>query len=299
MTKEKMFIDDEDESESTENQTPKNEAVAEEQKTEPKPQTLSTKYYDVTLPSQGKLSYPKTIQYRDILVRDEKIIMSATNDNYPKVINRVLKSVLGDVDFYDDLVIHDRDFLLTWIWANNYDPVKSIQVECPDCSHVDNVDVDLTKLNVEDIPSDFVQPFEIDVDDNITIGVNLVTVGDEKEAARIAEESNEYDYETILYYLSIDVPIDYNTLDEKFEWIEENMKGRDMAMVRSFHEYFAFGVENEIEHKCTGCGEVNRHTVPFRPEWLLPDSSRDFKNLLQSNKASKNKSKRSRSSSTK
>lgn len=287
-----MFIDDED----LENEVSHEDIKTTSEKTTPKEEDLSKKFYELKLPSKGLLGYPEVVQYRDILVRDEKIIATATDDSYWTTLHNVLKSVLGNPDFFYDICMHDRDFLLIWIWANNYTPIKSIGITCADCGQQDTMDVDLTKFDVTDIDTDIPVPFEIELSNGYKVNVRMFTIGDEINALNLSEKLEGYEWDTVMLYQSIDIGDDIPVID-KFKWIEENIRGREMALIRAFHEHFRYGVDNNIQHTCSKCGEETHFALPFRPEWLLPTASDDLEKMLRSNKKSKNKSKRRRPSS--
>jgi hypothetical protein len=235
---------------------------------------LKIKYYTVDLPSEGKLGYPETIEYRDILVRDEKVLSSATAKNYNKILNQVLKSLLKDQSLYEDLTIHDRDFLLLWIWANNYKTEKKFDVYCPVCTNKDTVEVNLAQMEIDHIHEKFKNPYPMTLENGDQVTLKLLTVKDERIAENFAKANNMRENDVKLA-LSINFP-KVVPLKQKIEYIDNHMKGRDMARIRGFHDYFKYGVHDRVDHECTECGEVTQHIIPFSVEFLLPTLSGDF-----------------------
>lgn len=247
--------------------------------------TTSTKlpsegYNIVSLPSSGVLGYPKDIEYRDILVKDEEVLASATVDSYSKTLNGVLKSVVNNPEYYEKMSTHDRDFLLVWIWANNYSDHKDVEIKCGHCGKRSNHRVDLTALPTTDINPNIKIPFEISLKNGNKIFVKLNTVEDEIFAEEYVKNNKKAKFEHVMMVRSIDVGIQI-PFEAKMEWIANNVTGKEMGLVRKFHSHFAFGINPQIEHVCPECKGVTRGAVPFQTEDILfPTVSADFEKLL-------------------
>lgn len=257
-------------------------------KVEPE-EDLGTKYYMTTLPSNGLLGYPAEIEYRDILVRDEKILSAATGATFQKVINKVLKSLLKDGDVMDELTIHDRDYLMLWVWANNYTTTKEFEVTCPVCTHEQHLVVDVTKVDITELSDEYENPFEYELKGGKNVHLRLLTVKDEQIATDFSNKNKAHSLESVLLALSIDVG-HVMMLPQKLKWIEDNINGHDMGMIRGFLEYFKYGIDDEVETVCDSCGEVTKHTIPFSLEFFMPTLRNDFAKMLRTNKRPKHKS---------
>jgi len=251
---------------------------------------LSTRYYAVDLPSSGKLGYPSEIEYRDILVRDEKILSTATGANYEKILNKILKSLLKDQSWYDDISIYDRDFLLLWIWANNYSTEKTFEVTCPHCKAKDDVVVDVTKITIDEISEDYTNPFIMELSNGETVKLRMVTIGDENIAVDFATKNKgKHDVDDIKFAITMQ----FDTvlpLSQKLEYMSNNITGRDMGMIRAFHDHFKYGIDDKVSHSCNSCAEVTSFTIPFSLEFFLPTLRNYFEKMLHSNKTHGNKS---------
>jgi len=232
------------------------------------------------LPSKGLLGYPETVSYRDILVKDEEILSSATEETYIRVLNGVLKSILNDCDFYEQMTIYDRDFLMMWLWANNYDPVKHVVATCPHCKAKTNHDIDLTKIEIKEIKDNIKVPFEIPISNGGKIFVRLNTVADELFVDEYIRHNEGTSYEYVMLIRSIELPAKM-TFDKKLHWVRENIKSKEMGYVKNFHRYFRYGVDTHMDYKCGACGEVTRDLIPFQAEdILMPAIPDDFEKLL-------------------
>lgn len=252
---------------------------------------LGTRYYSVELPSLGKLGYPAEIEYRDILVRDEKILSTANGTNYQKILNKILKSLLKDQSWYEQISIYDRDFLLLWIWANNYSTEKSFDVTCPHCANEDNITVNVTEIDIEEISNEFTNPFSFELSNGEKVNLRLVTVGDENIAADFIAKNKgtKHDLDDIKIALSMTFQ-KVMPLAQKLEYMADNITGRDMGMIRAFHDYFQYGIDDKVEHSCAACQEVTEYSIPFSLEFFLPTLRNDFEKVLHSNKKHGNKS---------
>jgi len=249
---------------------PKKETSVEEPE-----ENLGLKYTTVELPSNGKLGYPSDIQYRDILVRDEKELSMATERTFSKTLNNVLKSLLKDDSFYGDLTIYDRDFLLLWIWANNYSTIKTVEYKCPHCETKNTYHIDLTQVDIKDIDEDFKFPFPFTTSSGEKISLKLITTRDEEIARTFAAKDKNLDEAYIMLCQSVN----FDTvipLSEKMKRIENTFTGKDMAFVRGFHAHFKYGLNETVERNCSGCGEVNRFTIPFQADFFLPTLQSGF-----------------------
>lgn len=242
----------------------------------------SSEHNIVDLPSNGKFGYPVYAEYRDIMVRDEEVLASATDATYAKTLNSVLKSVMNDCPFYEDLTIHDRDFMLVWVWANNYSPTKTVSVTCGngECNHTTKHTIDLRELPQKPVAEN-IKTVQIPIKKTGGfVNVRLNTVRDELIASEAIRKNKDLRYDTVMLALSIDVGINI-PLDVKLNWIKDNISGKEMALIRQYHNHFSYGIDAVMEYKCEACGEVTRGAIPFQAEDILfPTVSTDFAEFL-------------------
>lgn len=234
------------------------------------------------LPSAGKFGYPAEVKYRDILAKDEELLASATEETYSRVMNSVIKSVLMDCEFYEELTIPDRDYALMWLWANNYDPVKKTEIDCQNCEKSASISIDITKVEVvppkQTIKGEpFTGTFNLPLKNGHTITVRLAKVKDELFAEQYSKKNKDINFETIMISQTIEPITPLMTLDKHIKWVQENVRGHEMSIVRQFHETYNYGIESRMEHTCDACGEVTPFTLPFSIQDILyPTVSYDF-----------------------
>lgn len=248
------------------------------------------------LPSKGLLGYDSSVTHRDILVKDEEVLATATPTNFARTMNSVLKGICNSPSFFEDLCVHDRDFLLVWLWSNNYNPVKEVEVKCSnrECGETHTYKVDLTELDVEPLSDDY-KSLKIPLSqgkEGAYIRVRPNTVRDENIVEEYLEKkeskgknSQTPSFEHLMLVSSIDVGMNI-PLDNKVEWVGENVTGKEMGYVKKFHEFFKFGVQDTVDYTCKSCGEVTTGELPFQVfDILRPSVSSDndeFLSLMQS-----------------
>ena len=242
-------------------------------------------YYPVDLPSVGSLGYSERMKYRDVMVKDEKLLAVATADTYQEIMDKILYSLLEDPSDYEKLSIHDRDYLLIWIWANTYTTIKEYEVSCKHCGVTGNSVVDITKLNVENLSDDYIPDFELPLSKTgEVVKLNLLTVADERKVVNYLDGlDDEGDYINTLMTQSITFEKQM-TLEQKLKYVAENVKGKEMGIIRAFHKHFKFGIDNKVKYKCSQCAGVTEYEFPFSVDFFIPEVQRDFERLLSSNK---------------
>jgi hypothetical protein len=237
------------------------------------------------LPSKGQFGYPAQVQYRDILAKDEEILASTTADTYARTLNGVVKSILMNCDFFEQMCVHDRDYALIWLWSNNYTPRKQVDVQCPHCENHDTVTVDMTDLEVTEPEDGFTGSVEMTL--KLTgkpVKIRMRTVGDEiaVESFLAANTKTAYSYDHLMLVRALDLGLEI-PLAQKAKWVGENVTGREMAIIKKFHDHFAYGTKTKIHHSCTACGGSADFDLPFQgADVFNPQLSDDFEELLRS-----------------
>lgn len=249
------------------------------------------RYNIIDLPSNGKLEYNSSIEYRDMLFSEEKQLSTATEDTYIRTLNNVLKSVANDLSYFEELSIHDRDYFLMWIWANNYGVFRTIQINCPSCGQRDNKTIDLRELDVIPLSDEYVEPFTFTTKMGHEVSLRALRVKDELRAEKYIRKKMEDGVSSekidnivnLMLTFSVDIGKAVD-IENKIKWVENNLTTKDMAIIRQFHEYFEFGVNDVVTHECSSCAREVTGKVPFFPtgndEQAVQD---DFRTILQAN----------------
>lgn len=272
----KSIFVDENESKETEIETSVEEVI-EEKETVPNGNIIE-------LPSKGIHGYPSYVEHRDITVGDEEILSSADTNTFSKVLNGVIKSVLNDCEFYEDITIYDREYLVVWLWANNYNAIKHIPVQCSHCGKEHTHVVDLTKIETTNAKPELKKPFRLTLSKtNSEVNLRLATVADELAVEKYITNNPKADSVRVRLIAAMDIGINL-PLAKKVEWVSNNMTGKEFGYVRKFHEHFHYGVDPETSYTCPSCKGVTRGNIPFSiQDVLYPQPVQDdFEELLQS-----------------
>lgn len=244
-------------------------------------------YNVLDLPSKGRLGYPESVEYRDIMVGDEETLALATTDTYFRTLNGVLKSILNDCSFYEQMTIYDRDYILMWLWANNYSAIKDVSVICRHCEHEAQHRVDLTAIEIQDISDDLPKEFVVPLSKASVsqVKVRLSTVQDELDVEEyLRKNKGTSSFNSLLRAASVDFGINM-PLEKKVEWIRKNVTSREMGNIKKYHQFFKYGVPNAVNHVCPKCEGVTTGQLPFQAEDILfPAVQSDFEELLRSAK---------------
>jgi hypothetical protein len=122
--------------------------------------------YELTLPSTGK-----TVKYRPFLVKEEKILMLASESEDPKEVANAMKSVIKNCVItrlkVEDLCSFDIEYLFLNIRGKSVGEELTINMICPD----DNETEGTVLVNVDDIKVVFPEGHtnEIELGDNLTV----------------------------------------------------------------------------------------------------------------------------------
>lgn len=242
------------------------------------------------LPSKGAFGYPEQISYRDLLVKDEEVLAGASPTVLSQTLTGVLKSVCNDCDFFEDLTVYDRDFIMVWLAANTYSRYKKVEVECQHCDQMIKANFDL--LNGGDLIEPKTDLFPIRIPIQKTGGailVHLNTVGDELFAESYInneskkKEAGDLNNEQLMLYRSISIEgAEGLPFKQKVDWIRNNVNPKELGFCKQAHVHGMYGINRVVNMKCESCGGETKMSHPFRfSDFVRPDVHDDFEELLQ------------------
>ena len=144
---------------------------------------LNTPTYNLNIPSNGK-----EINYRPYLVREEKILMIAMeSDDMIQVENallEIIKSCVTGIDV-NELTRFDSEYVFSKLRAKSVGETAKVAIKCEDCSHSNEVVVNIDSVSVTDIPST-----KIELSDNTGIIMKFPSMKDYKEIQKLKADNN-------------------------------------------------------------------------------------------------------------
>jgi hypothetical protein len=116
------------------------------------------------------------------------------------------------------------------------------------------------------------------------VKIRMRTVGDEiaVESFLAANTKTTYSYDHLMLVRALDLGLEI-PLAQKAKWVGENVTGKEMAIIKKFHDHFAYGTKTKIPHSCTACGGSVDFDLPFQGSDVFnPQLPDDFEELLRS-----------------
>lgn len=222
-------------------------------------------YFNIKLPTKC-LPYsgvdPTQIQIRTLKGEDEKLSAEISNDNFDKKYNIVLSRVLKGIDPLK-LTLGDRFYLVLWETINSYSKDFPIEHVCESCGQKSNHIVDLSKLEMIELPDGYKEPCELTLPKSgAKISLRLNNVKDLLDIEPIEKMGQN----TWLYKPALSI-VDKRSLAEKLDYLSK-IDAQDLEYIRGFQEAFDHGVRMRTSYTCPKCGGTGEMPVPFRLEML-------------------------------
>lgn len=227
---------------------------------------MEENFVSISLPSGCRIYDgvdPTKIQARTFKGKDEKLIAEIAGDNLEKKFLAVFRDVLKGIE-PEKLTNGDRLYILVWEAINSYTPEYPITYTCSACLQQSNAVVDLSKLELIELPEDFKEPYEVQLSTGEIAKLKLFRVEDEIKIAdfeKTGKGSWLYRYATTI--------IGEGSLWDKVAWLE-NLPSKDLAMIRAVQDKFVHGPKMEQECECVHCGVQEAIACPFRLDMLFP-----------------------------
>ncbi|MAE82933.1 MAG: hypothetical protein CMB80_09375 [Flammeovirgaceae bacterium] len=244
---------------------------------------------NVPLPSRGliygegsPLQGQETIQIKAMTAREEDILTSKALIRKGTVISELIKSCLINKDIdVNDMLIGDRNALMTAIRITGYGGEYPIEVDCPACSERSKQEFNLAELPIKRLEVSPIAAganlFETQLPmTKKTIRYRLMTGNDEREMMVIAERKKKSGMQTdalITERFSRQImAIDNVTDKNKISFFVRNMPARDSLYLRKFIDKTEPGIEMKGWMECVHCGEHSEVRLPMGAAFFWPDA---------------------------
>lgn len=241
-----------------------------------------------TIPSAGSKIYqgieiPDTFTLRAMTTIEEKMRL-ASSDGF-KVIPQIIKACCVDPEATPDLrrlKIFDLQFLMYKLRVVTYGPNYEISITCPYCGKTNKIEIDLDTIPVNEVPSDFTEPFEIGplpVNGDI-LGCRFTTTLDyeniNREARRIMNKYPDYvgDPEFIIKWNYILLTKNGEEMSAReIQPYIEGLNAKDLRYLESKYDKISssFGLDIAMVEKCSACDNDIEFTLPMTSEFFRPE----------------------------
>ena len=201
---------------------------------------VETPRYELTLPSTDKV-----VQYRPFLVKEEKVLLVAMESNNNNQIINATKEILNACTFekidVEKLPIFDIEYIFLQIRAKSVGEVAKFKILCPDDkSTYANVEVDLTKVNVE-VDDKHTNTVVIDEDKKLGIVFNYPTL----EMTKAGFDIDETDIDTLFDIMILSIEHIYegdkiypakDSTKEELKTFLESLPQKTFEKIKTFFE---------------------------------------------------------------
>lgn len=222
---------------------------------------------------------PKEITLRAMTTVEEKLRLAGTGyDVIPQLIQACCLD--EDVDMYE-LKLFDIQYLMYKLRIVTYGSDYHVKMICPTCGKEMDIHVDLDKLEIKQLPDDFVEPFEIGPlpvsGDVLTCKIPTIKeyLDIMKEGKRILSKNPNYvgDPTFILNYQSEIVEINGERKEPyKIRQYVEQMHAKDLRYFDSKYEPMQslYGLDTVVFETCPHCNNEVVFDLPVNEEFFRP-----------------------------
>jgi hypothetical protein len=229
---------------------------------------IATPTYELILPSSGK-----KIKYRPFLVKEEKMLLLAMETKDSAQIQIASKTVIGDCTFgevdVEKCPPFDLEYIMLQLRIKSVGEKVTPSFKCKNCETPNEVEVDLTKINVSGTKD---HSNTVKLSDTMGVIMRYPVMSDDSNLEIASEEDEENvlkNAERSLQLIAscIDAIYDgekvYNTKnhtkEEVIEFIENLSQGMFQKIANFFQEMPS--LKHDVKFVCTKCGEENNLTI--------------------------------------
>lgn len=217
---------------------------------------VKTPKYELTLPGSGK-----KITYRPFLVKEEKILMMASESGDPKSMEMAVGQIVdacvdGGLDI-KDLPTFDVEYLFVNLRGKSIGETVDLRVVCEKCDHEITKRVDVTEVKVVEEKG---VDLKVPIADGIGIMMKYPSYGEisqtdaEKDPLSVISACIDYIYDSDQVYKASECS------KEELDQFIESLNHAHLMKLQDFFTKMP-RLEKDISWKCEKCGHKNKHKV--------------------------------------
>jgi len=241
----------------------------------------------VPIPSQGLIYHPdsslynkKTIKIKAMTAKEEDFLSSPALIKEGTALDYVVKScVIEDIDL-DDLLVGDKNAILTSIRITGYGADYDVKVRCNSCSAFNEVRVNLSELKIKRLEIEPCQKntnlfeYTLPVTGKKVI-FKLSTVKSEKQKRSHIENLEKSNMGNTIGPVTMFLEYAIHSIEgitdkNKIKHFILNMPARDAKSLRNFIAEHEPGIEMKDTFKCKNCNSFNKFDIPVNSNFFWP-----------------------------
>jgi len=244
----------------------------------------------VPLPSQGEMYSPdsklyklKKLEIKAMTAKEEDLLTSQALLKTGRAVSEVLKSCITTKNInIDDLLIGDKNALMTAVRITGYGSEYPASVRCGACSFQNNVDINLTELPIKFLEIEPVTPGQNRFEYTLPvtkkkIQFKFLTGHDEKERKETLENMQRHfgkDYEPNVTMFLENVILSVEGIEDKnkIKHFVQHLPAYDSRSLRNYIKDNEPGIDLVHNLTCSNCGAHSEVAVPVTAKFFWPDS---------------------------
>lgn len=242
----------------------------------------------VPLPSAG-LVYPKnhplhlatTVDFRSMTAKEEDILMNRALMKKGTIVTELIRSCLTNKNIdVNSLISGDRNALMIGIRSSGYGSEYSPTFQCPKCETTNNLNVDLSELEIKPLSVDPVSigenrfKFKLPVS-KMEVDFKFLTGEQEEKMVKELEmkKNRGLPENTITTrFLNQIVAVNGDSNQNIISKLINNMPARDSLELRRFMDKHEPGVKMEVDFQCRNCSYSDTIALPVDVTFFWPGS---------------------------
>ena len=222
---------------------------------------ISSTVYEMTIPSTGK-----TVKFRPFLVKEQKALLLAQQNDDTKVMINTLKGVIKDCvqdDInVDTLAIFDLEYVLLQLRSKSIQEKAELLFTCDACEKQTQISFDVTKIEITKNES---HTNNIKLSDDIGVVMKYPSI----DIVKKIDTLNTSDMDSIIEVITscIDYVYDsenmYHAAEQTKEELADFVGTLNAQQFAKLQEFFNTmpKLEQKVDFKCPHCGHEHNKTL--------------------------------------